>query len=297
MQYLQKEMTKRRDKWLELASRKQSYEITNSTKHRKADEDGVWSWWKVIFLFLLIFNVYLLRLQLKVDELQTKMIAETNRKRRKLERERWALERSQPSACILSIFLVNCYNFIAVRCIPLPPTELPLLPQPSLRKLFKTYPFGVPKPVKRHRYHYPRSHQPRNLVYPEIPTLSVMDINHDLEFLYQNRQIPSTYDMPSRGPPLLWGQASPFPHHSGLGTAGGLPSLGRPVGVPLGPSNGSLPSAPQNQSIVGLPQPNSMMQPHPLAYEEVSPYGGSRLKQCIHRDKADPYLGYSGHST
>ena len=49
MQYLQKEMTKWRDKRLELASRKRSYEVTNATKCRKADEDGVWSWWKVNF--------------------------------------------------------------------------------------------------------------------------------------------------------------------------------------------------------------------------------------------------------
>jgi hypothetical protein len=51
MQYLQKEMTKRRDKRLELASRKRSYEVINATKRRKADEDGVWSWWKVMFDF------------------------------------------------------------------------------------------------------------------------------------------------------------------------------------------------------------------------------------------------------
>jgi hypothetical protein len=40
MQYLQKEMTKRRDKHLELASQKRSYEIMNATKRRKADEEG-----------------------------------------------------------------------------------------------------------------------------------------------------------------------------------------------------------------------------------------------------------------
>src|SRR5882757_8771327 len=51
MQYLQKEMTKRRDKRLELATRKRSYEVTNATKRRKADEDGVWSWWKVVYTF------------------------------------------------------------------------------------------------------------------------------------------------------------------------------------------------------------------------------------------------------
>ena len=32
---------------LELASRKQSYEMTNATKRRRADEAGVWSSWKV----------------------------------------------------------------------------------------------------------------------------------------------------------------------------------------------------------------------------------------------------------
>ncbi len=42
MPYLQKEMTKRRDKWRELASRKRSYEAVNATKRRKADEEGVW---------------------------------------------------------------------------------------------------------------------------------------------------------------------------------------------------------------------------------------------------------------
>jgi len=50
MQYLQKEMTKRRDKRLELASQKRSYEIMNATKRRKADE-SVWSWWKVTLRF------------------------------------------------------------------------------------------------------------------------------------------------------------------------------------------------------------------------------------------------------
>ena len=48
MQHLQKELTKRRDKRLELASRKRSYEVANASKRRRADEDGVWSWWKVI---------------------------------------------------------------------------------------------------------------------------------------------------------------------------------------------------------------------------------------------------------
>jgi len=156
--------------------------------------------------------------------------------------------------------------------------------------------------------YHPHNHQPKNLVYPEIPTLSVLDINHDLEFLYQNGRIPSSYDMPFGGPPPLWGQASPFPHRSGLGPPGGLPGLGRPVGVGLGPSNGILPSAPPNQAVIGLPQPNSMMQHHPLAYEqylEISSYGGTRLRDVYTQGPGGPplagsrdsFLGYSGHST
>ena len=91
-----------------------------------------------------------------------------------------------------------------------------------------------------------------------------------------------------------------------LATPGGLPGLRRPVGVGLGPSNGTLPSAMQNQAVVG-PQPNSMMQHYPLGYDsypEVS-YGGTRLRDVYTHvpggppvaGSRDSYLGYSGHST
>ena len=42
-------------------------------------------------------------MQLARDELQTTMVAETNRKRRKLERDRRATERPQPGAYIQAI--------------------------------------------------------------------------------------------------------------------------------------------------------------------------------------------------
>lgn len=45
--HLHEELSKRRDKRLELASRRRSYEVANFTKRRRLDEDGVWSWWKV----------------------------------------------------------------------------------------------------------------------------------------------------------------------------------------------------------------------------------------------------------
>lgn len=47
MLHLQTELSKRRDKRLELASLRRDYEVASVTKRRKLDEDGVWSWWKV----------------------------------------------------------------------------------------------------------------------------------------------------------------------------------------------------------------------------------------------------------
>jgi hypothetical protein len=67
--------------------------------------------------------------------------------------------------------------------------------------------------MKRRRHRRSRVQQPKNLVYPEIPTLSVMDINHDLEFLYQNRQIPHRIILRSEVP-LHWGRAPPFSHRT-----------------------------------------------------------------------------------
>lgn len=52
MSHLHAELSKRRDKRLELASRRREYEVANITKRRKLDEDGVWSWWKVRDAFL-----------------------------------------------------------------------------------------------------------------------------------------------------------------------------------------------------------------------------------------------------
>jgi len=46
---LHAELTKRRDKRLELALRRRSYEMDNSLKRRRVGEDGVWTWWKVCY--------------------------------------------------------------------------------------------------------------------------------------------------------------------------------------------------------------------------------------------------------
>ena len=45
--HLHTELSRRRDKRIELAARRRSYEIANALKRRRAEEDAVWSWWMV----------------------------------------------------------------------------------------------------------------------------------------------------------------------------------------------------------------------------------------------------------
>ncbi|KAF9045519.1 hypothetical protein BJ165DRAFT_167867 [Panaeolus papilionaceus] len=201
MIHLQKELSKRKDKRLELASRKRSYEVAHATKRRKRDEEAIWSWWKFT-----------------TEELQTEMIAETSRKRRKIERERRAMERPQP-----------------VRRIPAPiPQMIP--PPPSIRKIIKSYPFGSRKHNKSDLTNiYPQlsNHFPRHYVYPEITTLSANEISSDLDYLLANRRQPyEAY------PPLQMPQSY---SQQGLQRTSGPSSLGRNG---LGMSNGQT-SAPQ----------------------------------------------------
>ncbi|PPR03373.1 hypothetical protein CVT24_012498 [Panaeolus cyanescens] len=212
MIHLQKELSKRKDKRLELASRKRSYEVAHATKRRKRDEEAIWSWWKFT-----------------TEELQTEMIAETSRKRRKIERERRALERPQP-----------------VRRIPAPiPPMIP--PTPSIRKILKSYPFGSRKHNKSELVNiYPQlsNNFPRHYIYPEITTLSASEISNDLDYLLANRRQP--YDA---YPPLQMPQSY---SQQGLQRTGG-PSLGR-GSMGLGLSNGQTP----------VPQPGMMGPPGPM---------------------------------
>lgn len=55
MIHLQRELLKRRDKRLELATRKRAFELANVTKRRRTDEDATWSWWKVRAFFWYFF--------------------------------------------------------------------------------------------------------------------------------------------------------------------------------------------------------------------------------------------------
>ena len=59
MLHLQTELSKRRDKRLELAARRRDYEVVNLTKRRRLDEEGVWSWRKGLAVFVgIVVNVF-----------------------------------------------------------------------------------------------------------------------------------------------------------------------------------------------------------------------------------------------
>ncbi len=92
--------------------------------------------------------------------------------------------------------------------IPLPQFDVPIYPPPSLQKTLKSNPFETRKQVKSHWRHRFHSYQPRNLIYPEISTLSATDIANDLDYLYQNRRVSSSFVTPFGGTPLLWGPNS-----------------------------------------------------------------------------------------
>ncbi|EIN14543.1 hypothetical protein PUNSTDRAFT_118011 [Punctularia strigosozonata HHB-11173 SS5] len=160
MLYLHDELLKRRDRRLELASRRRDYEVDNVARKRKADEALVWSTWKF-----------------QRDQLQTDMIAENNRKRRKLERERRSLERPQP-----------------LRRIPHQPREVP--PAPSLREILRKTPFISASEQlsaksfrsKRHAFSALESANPEDFTFPSLASLRVEEVATDLDFLAQNKR-------------------------------------------------------------------------------------------------------------
>ncbi|KAI0772778.1 hypothetical protein BD413DRAFT_612272 [Trametes elegans] len=231
--HLHAELTKRRDKRLELASHRRDYEIANVTKRRRLDEEGVWSWWKDAR-----------------DELQTDMISETNSKRRRLERERRALERPQPS-----------------RPLPLPPVEIH--PAPTLREIVKSSPFGIPEaalPLSK-RSKRKRAPPPSNsLIYPQIPPLSHGEIAQDLDLFMHHRRAAAGFD-PHRGPGLM------------NSVLGGMPPPGMDpyvMGMPMldgHPSSRFGPPYPQHLPQQGLIQGFAGPPPR-LPHHHSAPPGG-----------------------
>lgn len=179
------------------------------------------------------------------------MISESSRKRRKLERERRASERPPPSTC--TTYFKRVYaayiSYSTVRRIP-QPFEIPFPPVPplSLRKIVdKAYPFAL-KPKKDGRHRHPRP--PKNLVYPEINTLSTPDVQGDLEYLFHQRQQVEQQQR-AHIQQSHYSQHPPLPRNgSGIGRTAGM-------GLP----NGNTPSAMStSQSSMGPPPPGPRMQ-------------------------------------
>ncbi|KAG6380211.1 Sds3-like-domain-containing protein [Boletus reticuloceps] len=238
LHHLQNELTKRRDKRLMLASKKRTYEIEALARKRREEEAWCWEGWDIT-----------------CTELQIEMIAETNRKRRKLERDRRTIERP-PGARRVPNAILN------------PP------PAPTLRQIANTF------PLPSHLSHLAANKKLFNAkglgvypgldglsgatAYPDLPTLPPHDIAADLEFLFQHRRLGYGFGMgfgPPMGVPMGVGYNSTA---SGFGPAAmgfggptpnpgfGVNGLGGPVETyPPNPGPGVAPG--NNASQIGGP--------------------------------------------
>ncbi|KAH9927981.1 Sds3-like-domain-containing protein [Epithele typhae] len=166
--HLHTELDSRRDKRMELASRRRDFEIANAAKRRKLDETGAWTSWRY-----------------ERDQLQKQMISETNGKKRELERQRRAMERP-PTA----------------RVFPQPQLDVPLAP--SLRDIIKSSPFSLPDAAlplgRRHRKRGIPPNVP--LVYPTLSELSRTEVMQDLELIMSHRN-HMVYNPHRSGPELM----------------------------------------------------------------------------------------------
>ena len=87
----------RRDGRIELAERRRVYEVNNALKKRKAADDAVWTWWMVRRTLRFSHSIFSLSFSQNArDGVQNDMMTESNRKRRKIERERRNGERPAP---------------------------------------------------------------------------------------------------------------------------------------------------------------------------------------------------------
>lgn len=196
------------------------------------------------------------------------MIAETSRKRRRLERERRAIERPQPGVyfktreqsirCLISMVII-------VRRIPVPPSEVP--PALSLRKIVKTFPF-----VDKHKSQSTQSTL-KQAIYPELSGLSSSEINADLEIFLSNQRYgfrggDPVLGFPMQiGPPGNFGSGGYDGHHEHT-MVGPIPPHPLP---PLGsrmPAQQHLPPPPPPFA------PPYMQPPHP-GYGYPPPSGGN----------------------
>ncbi|TFY72556.1 hypothetical protein EVG20_g436 [Dentipellis fragilis] len=200
--HLHTELSKRRDKRLQLAEKRRSYEMVNTMKRRRVFEEGVWNWWR---------NAR--------DELQTDMIAETNRKRRKLERDRRASERPQPGMHFSVAYLTHPTRFL---CPPPCTTSSSIIPTP------------LPRLAKNARQLRPEP----PLVYPTLSSLTPSEIASDLELLYTHRR-GGPFDM-HRAPMNMGHNPPPMgPTYDQYGMIVDASPFGA---GPLGPRHGGAPN-------------------------------------------------------
>ena len=181
--HLDEELSKRRDKRLELASRRRTYEVNDATKRKRAAENAVWSWWKVLsrlnaqaFLFT-SRSTSATNFRLKCSRRQTGSEGDWNE-----SAELWNDRNPVRHSCCM-LFSRSKLTFTPVRRIPHIPLELP--PPITLRDL-----------TRNMAYAYAPGRMGMTGAYPSLTLLSGIDVEGDLEFLNQNRR---GWDM-HRGP-------------------------------------------------------------------------------------------------
>ncbi|KAJ7650605.1 hypothetical protein FB45DRAFT_20610 [Roridomyces roridus] len=176
LRHIQRELATRRDRRVELATRKRAFEHTDAERKRGVGEAGVWSWWK-----------------LARDELQTEMIAETNRKRRRIERERRGVERPQPN-----------------RHFPAPPLpHAAPAPPPSLRSIVTSSVSFRRESSRRSQSRNETVSEPQQPVFPDLIPLAAADIQSDLDFMLHQQHPPAPPPTHLQPPPPLPPQQQP----------------------------------------------------------------------------------------
>ncbi len=133
------------------------------------------------------------------------MIAETNGRKRKLERERKIVERPPPGACLCSHSAPTCPCSKTARRFPMPLHEVSSAP--TLREIVKSSPFGLPDSAaslgKRARKKDLTSQV--SLAYPTLLPLSRNEILQDLDVFYNHPRhaAPGGFDPHRHMPGLM----------------------------------------------------------------------------------------------
>ncbi|KAG9226917.1 hypothetical protein CCMSSC00406_0003410 [Pleurotus cornucopiae] len=244
--HLHAELSSRRDKRIELATRKRQFEVTSVTKRRKLDEHATWSWWKFTR-----------------DALQTDMISETNRRRRKLERDRKALERPQP-----------------IRRMPQPIQDLP--PAPTLRQIAKSFP-------QPHRQEAKLNTVVGNpLFYPEVTSLSTDEVHSDIGLIYQHRRATHGFGMAMNAAyeqvPEGFGIPSPFSRMPPMPPSQTQQGFSEGRAIPPHPINNHHHHHPQSFNTDQETGPSSQHGLHPAYFgpaQSNGVYGGQNSRRSI----------------